>query len=351
MIIYKIVNAVTRKIYIGQTVKTLAKRWAQHKHKGLKISRHKNPFHASIAHHGPSAFIVDVVDSTATTKDELNELEIKYIAQFNSVWPNGYNLATGGYSNSGGVAWNRGQKSSVETRRKLSEAHKGQIPGNRKSVLCLNNKTIYASLHEAAAVLNLNVSKISLVISGARKHTEGYSFSVDLSAVSNPKQYKNKLKNIKPRKLRQQSKVILSVNPSRPTCYFLVGAFGSGKTWIADQISTLEVLSHDKHGAKIAVETMLADHSKVYLYESPVHVSSFIKKHKHELDIRTIVVQEDLPTIKRRLEERSLRPISPDKDAKILKKIHRMGVIAKKPRYNPVFTGTSQECLNYLKSI
>lgn len=90
MIIYKATNKETGKIYIGQTVRTLKKRRREHE---------RNPsgyFGESVKKYGLKAFVFEVIDRTAKTIEELNELEIMYIEKFNCVRPNGYNLQTGG---------------------------------------------------------------------------------------------------------------------------------------------------------------------------------------------------------------------------------------------------------------
>jgi group I intron endonuclease len=108
MIIYKCVNKITGKVYIGQTVKDLASRINQH----IKLSKRnaKSKFHKALLSYGEFNFDWNIID-TASSKAELNQLEIKYIIEYNSI-ENGYNMVeggTGGY-NEFAVSTNRLKK-------------------------------------------------------------------------------------------------------------------------------------------------------------------------------------------------------------------------------------------------
>lgn len=96
MIIYKVQNKITNKVYIGQTVNSLEQRKNEH----IKFSKTKNThFLNALRSYGERNFTWEVID-TAKTKEELNEKEIKYIQEYNSI-ENGYNMiegGTGGYN-------------------------------------------------------------------------------------------------------------------------------------------------------------------------------------------------------------------------------------------------------------
>jgi hypothetical protein len=91
MIIYRAKNKINGKVYIGQTVNTLDIRIAAH----IKSSQiGKSKFHKALKSYGCENFDWDVLH-TAKTKNELNENEIKYIQEYNSI-ENGYNMVEGG---------------------------------------------------------------------------------------------------------------------------------------------------------------------------------------------------------------------------------------------------------------
>lgn len=91
MIIYKVKNKISGKVYIGQTVKTLEYRKNTHI---LHSKTPKSKFHKALRSYGADNFEWDVLD-TATTKDELNQKEIYYIQKYNSI-EEGYNMVEGG---------------------------------------------------------------------------------------------------------------------------------------------------------------------------------------------------------------------------------------------------------------
>lgn len=106
--IYKITNKVNGKIYIGQTIKTIRARWNQHKRNAKYSLDHKEYDHyfaRAILKYGPDNFIVETLEiieleTEELLKDELNRLEIHYIAQYDSM-KKGYNSNPGGKAPTG----------------------------------------------------------------------------------------------------------------------------------------------------------------------------------------------------------------------------------------------------------
>ena len=97
MIIYKCQNKISKKVYIGQTVKSLDSRIQQHIKKAN--TKAKSKFHKALLSYGIDNFEWSIV-ATANSKQKLNELEIYYISEYNSI-SNGYNMidgGTGGYN-------------------------------------------------------------------------------------------------------------------------------------------------------------------------------------------------------------------------------------------------------------
>ena len=116
-IIYCITNTVNSKRYVGQTTMLLADRWAYH----LYATGHssKQAIHCAIRKYGERTFILAQLD-VANSREELNQKEKDYIAQFRSLAPDGYNLTIGG----------EGHDVSKETRLVLSVAAKGKVRGH-----------------------------------------------------------------------------------------------------------------------------------------------------------------------------------------------------------------------------
>ena len=90
--IYKIKNNLNGKEYIGQTVYPLSYRFTNH------ISDAKNgrgyAIAAAIRKYGKENFSIELIEECS--EELLNDLEIKYIKQYNTYTPNGYNLTHGG---------------------------------------------------------------------------------------------------------------------------------------------------------------------------------------------------------------------------------------------------------------
>ena len=93
--IYLIKNHITGKVYVGQTRYTLQHRFTQHLESAGKSN---SILHKSIKKHGAENFTIELLEDVEN--DKLNEREMYWIAKYNSVIPNGYNMTAGG----GGVS-------------------------------------------------------------------------------------------------------------------------------------------------------------------------------------------------------------------------------------------------------
>ncbi len=120
MIIYKITNLITGKIYIGQTVQKLLDRWSDHSRPSAGAHPNKSAIGSAIRKYGKENFKIEQIDS-AGTLEALNILEIHYITKYNTLSPNGYNLELGGDS----------KLCHPETRAKISATLKGRPIKNR----------------------------------------------------------------------------------------------------------------------------------------------------------------------------------------------------------------------------
>jgi group I intron endonuclease len=122
MIIYLIENLINHKIYIGQTIRVLNKRFSQHKSDSKKLNKRSFSYlHNAMSKYGCENFKIHHIDS-ASSMEELNKLEIWFIDFFQSTNKEiGYNIAYGG---------NGKGKYSDESRRKMSDSHKGEKNNN-----------------------------------------------------------------------------------------------------------------------------------------------------------------------------------------------------------------------------
>lgn len=113
--IYKFENKINGKIYIGQTSKKFEFRLKQHLRLSEKDYERKTIFHKALKVHGIENFKYEIID-TCDTKEKANKLEEKYIQNFNSLMPKGYNMTKGG------------QHTNIN-KEKISKALKGKFVG------------------------------------------------------------------------------------------------------------------------------------------------------------------------------------------------------------------------------
>lgn len=96
MIIYKAVNKVNNKIYIGKTIQSLNERKNQH-YKKCEWERNPNSiFYKAIRKYGKENFEWGIIEK-CNSEEELNQREKHFIKKFKSlIDENGYNISTGG---------------------------------------------------------------------------------------------------------------------------------------------------------------------------------------------------------------------------------------------------------------
>jgi group I intron endonuclease len=91
-IIYKIVNKINGKIYIGQTKQQLKNRFNHHCYSS-KYKYHNSPIYQSFRKYGINNF--DIFEIEKCDNSLLNKKEEFYINEYNSLTPNGYNILKG----------------------------------------------------------------------------------------------------------------------------------------------------------------------------------------------------------------------------------------------------------------
>ena len=94
MLIYKIQNKINGKIYIGQTINSIEKRFGSHI-KAANNKKNNSIIYKAIRKYGVQSFEVSVIDE-AKDKETLNEKEKYWIRKLNSLSPHGYNISIGG---------------------------------------------------------------------------------------------------------------------------------------------------------------------------------------------------------------------------------------------------------------
>jgi len=185
--IYKITNKLNGKQYIGQTVNPF-KRWSRH-----KSNKEKTAISHAIAKYGCENFSF-YIESEYYSETQLNDAEDYFIQFYNTLSPNGYNRVIGAQKNR---VWSeeslkkasdskKGPKNprygkfgpihTEASKLKLRNSRLGKKPSTMCKIICVELNQIFNSMVEAAKVLKLKPHKISLVCSGRRKSTGGFTF-------------------------------------------------------------------------------------------------------------------------------------------------------------------------------
>lgn len=133
-------------MYIGQTIRKIEHRWAQH----CSEKEGYMAMHRAIKKYGKENFTIEKIDE-ALSLDDLNKKETEYILLYNTISPNGYNLNTG----SGNRRWSEESKkrmSQSHLGKKLSDDHKNNISKSVKNVFAKNPEKLKKSYKALKAV-------------------------------------------------------------------------------------------------------------------------------------------------------------------------------------------------------
>jgi group I intron endonuclease len=134
MQVYLITNKENGKLYVGQTVQSLHDRWQGHK---CDANRYRGPLHLTHAFHkyGPEAFTMETLHE-CVSREEMDFVEMFYIAFLNTKSLLGYNLTDGGDGTKGTPVTEEqrrkisasltGKKASEETKALLSKLRSGK---------------------------------------------------------------------------------------------------------------------------------------------------------------------------------------------------------------------------------
>ena len=97
-IIYRFTNQINNKQYIGQSINPNNERYNSHKssYKNENSCEYNSPLHRAFRKYGFENFTYEILVKDISDIDILNQLEIYYINQYNTLIPNGYNIEIGG---------------------------------------------------------------------------------------------------------------------------------------------------------------------------------------------------------------------------------------------------------------
>ena len=197
--IYKIINDINEKVYIGQTKETLSSRFSKHCWDAQNKAEKHSHLHAAIRKYGAEHFSICQVEECPN--ENLDDREKFWISYYDS-YSNGYNATLGGDGNfkidSKEVVelWSLGnnqkeiaailgcerhaiKKHLLSSGYNQEELQQKKMGNAAKSVVQIDPKSkeiiaVYTSATEAAIKTNSSLSGISLVCNNKRKTHNGY---------------------------------------------------------------------------------------------------------------------------------------------------------------------------------
>ena len=232
--IYRIINKIDGKSYVGQYCKDNPKqRFTNHKSRSRREDSTEYLYRA-IRKHGVENFdftLICVCDNS-----ELNELEIKYIKEFNTFGENGYNMTIGGQ----GI---KNYKHTPETIEKLRISSTGRFPNDetRKRISeglmghgCSDTtKEKHRINATGVAKKPETIEKLRLAFTGRVVSKEtGEKLSKALSGKPKSTEHVDKIKAIK-RKLLPEDIKYIRENPDNLTGIQLAKKYNSSRASIS----------------------------------------------------------------------------------------------------------------------
>ena len=138
MVVYKITNKINGKVYIGQTINSVERRFQRHVSDAMS-GRLNTHLANAIRLYGSKSFVIEVID-TADSQDELNHKEQYWIRAYDSV-RTGYN-ETDAISKCGSNTYMSKTNAELDViKGKLSVAGMGERNSNAHAVKCKNMET------------------------------------------------------------------------------------------------------------------------------------------------------------------------------------------------------------------
>lgn len=186
--VYKIINNVNGKLYIGITTTSSLRRWRQHVIAALCGAR-TGALQGAIRKYGEAAFSVEDV-YVAVNVREAQAVERGLITQYGTMWPSGYNMSTGGELRTGYRVSNetKTKMRASAVGRKISDHQKALASANMKRLWqdpeYRTNAVLAQQSDKARSARQINNKKISADRKGrpgfftGRKHSDGSKKSI-----------------------------------------------------------------------------------------------------------------------------------------------------------------------------
>lgn len=166
--IYCFTNLINQKKYIGSTINKPNIRYNQHIYNAFHLESHSYnyPLYQAIRKYGLENFLYEIIEECDCSEEELRQIEKKYIYQYNTISPKGYNQTDNTLH----------PINDIETYKKISEIKREQA----KEIAIIDEKDniikIYRSIIDCAEDIGIDERKIAACCRGERKTTNNQRF-------------------------------------------------------------------------------------------------------------------------------------------------------------------------------
>lgn len=139
MYIYKIVNIINNKVYIGQSICPIEQRFQRHLQDALS-GRLDTHLARAIRKYGKENFTIELIDNSATNQEELTRLETYWIQYYDSIHT-GYNETDAAYKSGGNTYLSKTEDEMKIIKEKIRQTKLGGKNPQSRKVKCLNTET------------------------------------------------------------------------------------------------------------------------------------------------------------------------------------------------------------------
>jgi hypothetical protein len=243
----------------------------------------------------------------------------------------------------------KGRSLSEETKRKISESLKGNTAPNKGVPHSEETRT---KMKEAAKLKPPVSEETRAKMSAARRGKTSKNGSL---VETKPREAAEYVLSEQTRRRMSESRRGVKRGPykkknkeisteTKPKLYMVAACSGAGKSWVCQQLTDkFDYVSYDGNRKKHHLDLLLAPSDKPKLYDPPIKISTFFKRYSDKFDIHAVFILEDDEVVKARIEARGgewTEHIA-KRNAAMHKRFAKYGN----------FAGTSQEVLDYLRSL
>ena len=164
--VYCLKNRDDVPVYVGYTSRSLHNRWRHHKD----------------VHPDRAKLVIELIVET-DNKEQAKSLEVLFQKQYDTIFPDGLNVAVGHRNSDGKLLAESGKKTRFGIRNKYpgeenkrKQLAKEAMQRKGKPILCITTGVIYPSINACARQLDINPGSLHAVLTGKSRYTKGLRF-------------------------------------------------------------------------------------------------------------------------------------------------------------------------------